>query len=120
MLRSQAHTLAQAIDWQGTLIVPVPAGASSFRQVEIRGSRGLLVASTNRRGIRAVVWSAHGSVYGITGALNDQRLPSVARDLGITPFTSMFPPSGAIVVWAIAYVVVTFVVAIRQFDRRPL
>ena len=74
----EAHTLAQAIDWQGTLIVPVPAGVSSFRQVAIRGNRGLLVASTQRRDIKAVVWSARGSVYGITGALNDQRMLQMA------------------------------------------
>ena len=47
-------------------------------------------------------------------------MPAVARDLGLTPFTSMFPPSGAIVVWAVAYVVATFAVGLRQFGRRPL
>ena len=47
-------------------------------------------------------------------------LPAIARDLGFTPFTSLFPPSWAFVVWAAAYVVVTLIVALRQFDRRAL
>jgi hypothetical protein len=79
--RGQAHTLAQAIDWRGTLVVPVPAGVSSFRQVEVHGSRGLLVESTKRHDIRAVVWSERGSVYGITGPLKDQAMLQMAESV---------------------------------------
>lgn len=72
-----AHTLAQAIDWRGTLVVPVPAGVSSFRQVDVRGSRGLLLASTERRD-KALIWSTGGVVFGIGGPLNDQGLLQMA------------------------------------------
>jgi hypothetical protein len=47
-------------------------------------------------------------------------LPPIARDLGLTPFTSMYPPSYAMVVWALAYIAATVVFAIRSFDRRAL
>ena len=47
-------------------------------------------------------------------------MPPILRDLGLTPFTSMFPPSGAIAVWAAAYVMATFALAVRQFERRAL
>ncbi len=78
---SHAHTLAQAIDWQGTLVVPVPAGASTFRQVQIRGNRGLLVASTERADIKAVLWSDRGSVYAITGPLDDRGMLQMAESV---------------------------------------
>jgi Cu-processing system permease protein len=47
-------------------------------------------------------------------------MPPLARNLGFTPFTSLFPPTGALAIWATGYVVVVLVVALRQFDRRAL
>jgi hypothetical protein len=76
--RVAAHTLAEAIDWQGTLVLPVPARASSFRRVDIRGNRGLFVESTERRDLTAVAWSDGGSVFGMTGSVNGQVLLQMA------------------------------------------
>jgi hypothetical protein len=78
---NEAQTLAQAIDWRGTLIVPVPAGASSFRQVDVRGVRGLLIEATDRRDARALMWSRNGIVYGLAGGLNDVTLLQVAESV---------------------------------------
>ena len=47
-------------------------------------------------------------------------LPSIARELALTPFTSMFPPSGAIVIWAVGYVVILLMIALWQFEQRAL
>jgi hypothetical protein len=47
-------------------------------------------------------------------------MPPIARDLGLMPFTSLFPPSNAIVAWALAYVAATLAFALRQFERRAL
>jgi Cu-processing system permease protein len=47
-------------------------------------------------------------------------MPAVARDLALTPFTSIYPPSSAMVVWAVGYTIVMLIVALRQFERRPL
>lgn len=49
-----------------------------------------------------------------------QMMPRFARDLALTPFSSLSPPSGAIVIWAIGYAIAILVVALYQFERRPL
>jgi len=49
-----------------------------------------------------------------------EMMPSFARDLALTPFTPMFPPSNAMVVWAIGYVVAVGAIGIRQFTNRAL
>lgn len=47
-------------------------------------------------------------------------LPPIARSLPAGPFSSNYPPSAAMVVWAIGYVVLMLAIALRQFSRRPL
>jgi hypothetical protein len=81
MGRSDAHTMAQAIDWGSTLLVPVPADAAIFRQVTVNGARGLVIESTAQRGPRAVFWSASGVVYAMTGRLSTQTLLQMAESV---------------------------------------
>jgi ABC-type transport system involved in multi-copper enzyme maturation permease subunit len=47
-------------------------------------------------------------------------MPAIVRDLEVTPFNSMYPPSDAMVVWAIGYIIVVMLIAFRSFERRPL
>jgi len=47
-------------------------------------------------------------------------MPAIIRDLEVTPFNSMYPPSGAMVVWAIGYIAVVGAIAVRQFNTRAL
>jgi Cu-processing system permease protein len=47
-------------------------------------------------------------------------MPPIVRDLEVTPFNSMYPPSGAMVLWAIGYIVVVGMIGVRQFNKRPL
>jgi Cu-processing system permease protein len=47
-------------------------------------------------------------------------IPPLVRDLGLTPFTPLLPPTGAVALWAVAYLVVVFAIGLRQFERRPL
>jgi hypothetical protein len=68
----EAHEFARAIDWQTTLVVPLPAAASSFKQVDINGHHGVAIervrpARDGGRTIRTSVllWSADGMVFGI-------------------------------------------------------
>ena len=56
----------------------VPAGASSFRQVDIHGGRGLLVTYRQKREVRSVMWSEGGAVLAITAPLNEGLLVQVA------------------------------------------
>jgi hypothetical protein len=78
---SEAHTLANAIDWRSTLLVPIPAAAASFRQVDLPGGRGLFVEPTARRGPRAILWSNGGVIYAMTGSMNNQTLLQIARSV---------------------------------------
>ncbi len=40
---TEARRVAASVDWRSTLLVPVPANAASFRQVDINGHKGLFV-----------------------------------------------------------------------------
>ena len=46
--------------------------------------------------------------------------PPIMRDLGVTPFSPVSVPSGAMVAWAGGYIVVVLLAAVRTFRRRPL
>lgn len=46
--------------------------------------------------------------------------PSGAVGIQLTPFAPLSVPSGAMIVWAVAFVVVTLLLAIRTFRHRPL
>jgi hypothetical protein len=67
----EAREFAAAIAWQSTLIVPLPANASSFKQVDINGNRGVAIERARQvpNGGRAftsiLLWAAEGMVYSI-------------------------------------------------------
>ena len=77
----EAHTLAQAIDWRSTLLVPIPAGASTFRQIDLHGSRGLFIEPTSQRGPRGVMWSSGGAIYAMTGSIGSETLLQIAASV---------------------------------------
>ncbi len=84
--RGEAHRLAQAIDWRSTLIVPVPAHTTAFRQVEVQGNRGLLMRAVSTSQGREVasnmlVWSEGGYVYGMTGRVGMLPMLEMANSL---------------------------------------
>jgi hypothetical protein len=56
---AEAKQFAQAIDWRTTLVVPVPPNATSFRQVDIGGHRGVLIQHQprNQSPTTTIVWS---------------------------------------------------------------
>lgn len=45
MSAAEARLFARTIDWRSTLLVPIPAAGGNFREVEVRGSKGLMVSS---------------------------------------------------------------------------
>ena len=85
----EARQFAQSIDWRSTVLVPVPWGATSFKQVAINGNPGIAIerdvaaddrsdapgAGAIRRGTGAartmrdsvVLWSGDGMVFGLRG-----------------------------------------------------
>jgi hypothetical protein len=46
MAPDEARRFAQSIDWNSTMLIPVPANASSFRQVDVHGTSGLLITTS--------------------------------------------------------------------------
>jgi hypothetical protein len=75
----EAYRTAYSVDWRNTLIVPVPADAASFRQINVAGADGLLVERL--RGGRTMFWSAGGQMYVLTGPIGDAELLEMAQSL---------------------------------------
>jgi hypothetical protein len=79
-----AHRFAQGIDWHTTLLVPVPPMATSFKQVDIGGSRGVMIQAPPsgdgpKRQTTALLWSSGGRVYGMQGNLLPRDLLMMAN-----------------------------------------
>lgn len=72
---SEAKRFSQSIDWHSTMLVPVPAGASSFSEVDIHGRKGLLVSMSERQNpdggkheaVTQLLWSDGERVYALVG-----------------------------------------------------
>jgi hypothetical protein len=84
----EARRLAQAIDWRTTLLVPVPANASSFREVTVRGQNGLLIsrAEVNREGKRRregslLLWTDADRLFALESNLPSDELVQVAESV---------------------------------------
>jgi hypothetical protein len=85
----EARRVASAVDWRSTLVVPVPANASSFRQVTVQGNRGLLVTTTRpesgsgrrRRGGSVVLWTQGDRVFALEGTLGSEDLLQIAESV---------------------------------------
>ncbi len=78
----EAYRFAQSVDWRSTLIVPVPASAASFRQVDVAGSSGLLIEYAKPQAAEAptalILWSAADRVYALLGNLRETSLLEMA------------------------------------------
>ncbi len=74
----EAHRLAQAIDWPGTLVVPVPSGATEIREITVRGEPGLLIAAGAER---TLLWSEGGHLLALNGTAAEETLLRVALEL---------------------------------------
>lgn len=85
--RADAHRFAQSVDWRTTLIVPVPADVSSFKQVDVQGNPGLLITTARRtsRGLlpvqSRVLWSSGDSVFALVGDVRPTELFEMAQSV---------------------------------------
>jgi hypothetical protein len=77
--RDEAYRMAYSIDWRNTLIVPVPADAASFRQINVAGADGLLVERV--RGGRVLFWSTGGQMYVLASPLGAAEVLEMAQSL---------------------------------------
>jgi len=86
--QDEAHRVAASMDWRSTLIVPVPATAAAFRQVEVNGHRGLLIRceAPNKEGQRrrsgvVVLWTDGERVRAVESNLPGEDVLDIAQSL---------------------------------------
>jgi len=62
---AEAKQFAQTIDWNSTLLVPVPPTATSFRQVNVNGHLGVVIQHRPPNGslTNTVIWSTPEKVF---------------------------------------------------------
>jgi hypothetical protein len=89
----EARTFARAIDWRSTLLVPVPIRGQQYREVEVRGQKGLLVSlrpepkttpdgTTRRGGWRSVLlWSEGDLCFGLQGPGDGAEVLEMAQSI---------------------------------------
>jgi hypothetical protein len=90
--RREAYRIAQSVDWRTTLLVPVPATAATFQEVNVQGQQALLIESIAPRGDgdqrrerqpvgQLLLWSSQGNVYALDGTLRPAQLLEMAQTL---------------------------------------
>jgi hypothetical protein len=96
MSAREARLFARRIDWRSTLLVPVPAEGGTFREVDVGGARGLLVAGRSRERADAdgarrrgpwravVLWADEDRVYAATGPGQGLEVLEMAESVGPT------------------------------------
>jgi len=77
MSKDEARRLAATIDWNNTLVIPLPADMASVQEVSVDGVTGLLISTrptassptgpTRNRIIHSLMWTKNGIVYNLTG-----------------------------------------------------
>ena len=82
LTKNDAHEMAQVIDWETTLLVPIPPDGH-FRQVNVAGQPGLLVEKQVHTGLprSVVLWSTGERAYVLTGQVNGDQLVSIASSV---------------------------------------
>jgi hypothetical protein len=84
----EARQFAQAIDWQSTLLVPVPPAATSFRQVDVNGAQGVAIERTETtptdgtpRNVHLFLWSANNMVFVLEGTFAFEEMLQMAQSV---------------------------------------
>jgi hypothetical protein len=85
----EAQRIAATVDWRSTLMVPVPANASSFRSVTVQGNPGLLITTTRegktpgerRHEGTVVLWTEGDRVFALEGTLGAPDMIQVAESV---------------------------------------
>lgn len=92
----EARRFAQRIDWNSTVLVPVPMGECTFREVEVNGHKALLIEPANpeqpsgvsksmprhRGGSgRVLLWSDDERIFALTGNLRDYAMLQMAESI---------------------------------------
>lgn len=93
MSAAEARSFAARIDWRSTLLLPIPAQGGSFREVEVRDRKGVLVTfrepsqkadgSTRPGRWRSMLlWADEDRVYALAGPGHGVEILEMAESLG--------------------------------------
>lgn len=77
MSDDEARRLSRAIDWNNTLVLPVPANLASFSEVVVHGTTGLALSSVEGYG-NAILWQSGDYLYLLTGDGSIEELLALA------------------------------------------
>jgi hypothetical protein len=80
---AEAKQFAQALDWNSTLIVPVPPNASSFQQINIDGHLGVHIQHQppNQSPTHMVVWSTADRVFALVSIQHVEHVMAMANSV---------------------------------------
>ena len=90
MSSADAHRMAQNIDWRTTMLIPIPPNATSFKEITVKGSSGLLIEALPKRpptdGLpplrsEILLWAADGEVFAAEGTVGADELVEMAQTL---------------------------------------
>lgn len=91
MSKDEARRLAATIDWNNTLVVPLPADMASAQEVSVDGVTGILISTlptasspsgtTRNRIIHSLMWTKNGIVYNLTGGGSSADLLAAANSM---------------------------------------
>jgi hypothetical protein len=82
--QDEAYRMSVTIDWRSTLIVPVPSQAVAYRPINVAGNEGLLIeglAHNEDQPGGALMWSAGGETFAVTGPVSGEELLEIAQTL---------------------------------------
>jgi hypothetical protein len=89
----EAQQYARTIDWNTTMLVPIPVNAGSFREVDVRGVKGLLITSGGTGASSArfdsnaarqqtlLLWAENDMVYALQGGPGGEDILQIANAL---------------------------------------
>lgn len=83
MSANDATNFTQTVDWTSTLILPVPAGIMTYKQIPIHGVQGVLLRDTRSSalGRYTMTWVDNGIVYAIESYGDDATAENLAAQL---------------------------------------
>jgi hypothetical protein len=84
MSADDAASFSQKVDWNSTLVIPIPANAATYKEVTIRGNNGILIESQRERGRgreSVLMWSEGDIVYAIASTFQASDIFALAETL---------------------------------------
>lgn len=79
----EARRLAAQINWADTLVLPLPADAAQYQEVQVDGATGLFIRERSETGTpeAMILWQRGGVVYALSGKVPLSDMLSMVEDL---------------------------------------